>query len=316
MILNNKIIDRVSDSLKDIIVSKEDNEIKSENFREINEIKTKKKIVFIDAGNAEIITAPDFSLQFVRVCCIVYKSNLKIKYKLNEFFTFVIADQTNFKTRIFGDIKTEEDLLIFDKSLEIKEINNCIRRCAELMIAIEIITELDKGDVIVLDGNFEGKISNEIKYLIQLFNRAKENNIIVSALAKTCSLRTKKGNSFTYLLNKVGNGKWYYFLKENDKFNTYFIKLNEKSEYVFRFDIINDFELNLILGLLSSNSKDPVFLGYPYGLIEADKIARVSNNEKEYLRTRILTKIGNKKNIVKQHENALSSHSILDRLSF
>ena len=33
--------------------------------------------------------------------------------------------------------------------------------------------------------------------------------------------------------------------------------------------------------MLSSISVDPVFLGYPYGLVEADKLARVTNKEVE-----------------------------------
>ena len=66
----------------------------------------------------------------------------------------------------------------------------------------------------------------------------------------------------------------------------FFIKLNKKSRHIFRFEVYkkNKFDVNEILTLLKIN-QDPVFLGYPYGLIEADKFARVTNNEKEYLKT-------------------------------
>ena len=46
-------------------------------------------------------------------------------------------------------------------------------------------------------------------------------------------------------------------------------------------DITNQLDEDYILSLVD-NSKDPVFYGYPYLLIEADKLARVTNKEKEY----------------------------------
>jgi hypothetical protein len=65
---------------------------------------------------------------------------------------------------------------------------------------------------------------------------------------------------------------------------------------------------------LASNSNDPVFYGYPYSLIEADKEARVSNKEKEYFKTIFLSK-SKKKDRLKYLLSNLDSHDILDRIS-
>ena len=65
------------------------------------------------------------------------------------------------------------------------------------------------------------------------------------------------------------------------------VKLNKQSEYVFRFEILRDQvtkqtfkEVEAIISALAQNSIDIGFPGYPYGLIDADRLGRVSMNEK------------------------------------
>ena len=65
---------------------------------------------------------------------------------------------------------------------------------------------------------------------------------------------------------------------------------------------------------LTGNCTDPIFIGYPYGLIEADKVARISNNEKESLKTMFLIKLKSKN--IEKYLNSANAHEILDRISF
>ena len=71
-------------------------------------------------------------------------------------------------------------------------------------------------------------------------------------------------------------------------------KFHQRSEYIFRFEIFNEQKekTKQVISELSRNSIDPLFLGYPYGLVIADEMARVSNNEAEYYRTKILANAG------------------------
>ena len=71
---------------------------------------------------------------------------------------------------------------------------------------------------------------------------------------------------------------------------------------------------NELFSLLMKNSTDPVFLGYPYGLIEADKSARVSNKESEYLKTIFLVKAGKQLKKISQYFKSTDAHSILDKI--
>jgi hypothetical protein len=66
---------------------------------------------------------------------------------------------------------------------------------------------------------------------------------------------------------------------------------------------------------LLANSKDISFPGYPYGLIIADRFARVSNNEKAYLRTLFFSKAGGKTEMLVNETASINSHNILDSIN-
>jgi len=67
--------------------------------------------------------------------------------------------------------------------------------------------------------------------------------------------------------------------------------------------------------LLKENSRDPVFLGYPYGLIEADRFSRISNQEKERLRLQLKLAFGRDYKRIEEFENSLNAHDILDSIN-
>ena len=90
----------------------------------------------------------------------------------------------------------------------------------------------------------------------------------------------------------------------------FFTKLHPNSDYVFHFQG-NPEALNTLIQL----SNDPVFPGYPYPLIYADKFARITNQEKEFLRTQFITKLGHDFNKLKKYINSTNAHDILDNIS-
>ena len=127
----------------------------------------------------------------------------------------------------------------------------------------------------------------------------------VSALAKSSSLFTTSGNSPVILLNKIGlSNCWSYFLTDK----TYFVKLNQKAKHVFRFEGNKE-----VLPYLINNSNDALFLGYPYGLIFVDKIARISNSEKNSLKMNFLLRKDNQE--IAEYLNTSNAHEILDNIS-
>lgn len=284
-------------------------EIDARHFQPIPEHFSSKSIAFIDGGQAEILSAANFSLSFIRVGAFVYRYNKKIQEVKNEFYLLTTVkyerDDIMYEAIIFplqGE-KTidQQDLTLSstDPSLKttterasITQISNLARRFAELALAAKV-----NADIIVLDGTLESSYRNEEKYLSRLPAN-------VCALAKSSSLFTASGNSPLVLLNRLRpRGCWNYFVENN----SHFVKLHPKAKHIFRFTGNKDF-----LPHLMENSKDALFFGYPYGLIAVDKFARVSNEEKKSSRMNFLLKAENKD--ILEYLSAANAHDILDNL--
>lgn len=297
------------------------------NFKKIELIKSNKKIAFVDGGNAEILGAPNFSLHFIRIYYTIYQNNKRIKNKKFEFYALATAFTENqeikFKTKLFGDKILDEQRLIFnsnDKTLKtgknrfsISKIGEIARRFAELKVAEGI-----EADFVVLDGDLEENITNEGFYLRNLSDKSKQKGTTVCAISKTSRLFTNMGDSLNSVLSQMApDFPWYYhpvLSFKNSNLDVLFVKLNEKSSYIFKLQFLNKIGMGL-LSILMENSKDPVFLGYPYGLIEADKFARISNKEKEYLRTVFMAKSGKEWGFLSKYLKSVDAHDLLDRIS-
>ena len=267
-----------------------------------------KKITFVDGGNAELLGAANFSLQFIRIYSCTYESNKRIETKKQEFYSLITAK--NIQGKIFYEIEN------FDTELNVKEIDSLdpklanthriepakvgelVRKLAELKHATELNTE-----IIIRDGDLDSQTDEEAQYLQQLKSSGKT----IIGLSKTVSLLTDSGNSAVTVLNAISpEGKWYYPCTEGIGF----AKFHPTSKHVFRIDYFGS--VQEALGLLEQNAVDPVFLGYPYGLIEADKFARVSKKETEQLKLIFLTKGGEKFRLYLSSKDA---HDILNLVS-
>jgi len=314
--------------------------ISKDNFHKIKKINENARIAFIDGGNLEVLKAADFSLNFIRVYYSVYMDNKKIESKKYEFYTLVYADNKDgeifYKTKLFSEntevLPSEDDLAFdsFDVSLKsgqnrinISRIADVVRRFSELKIASMVAERLDKGDVVVLDGSLQSTMTNENRYLEELFKKGLEKDVLITALSKSCTLMTDSGASLITVLNTIcPEAEWcYYPVAEIESMEhqaeMFFVKFHEKSRHIFRFEVYKKQKSSVerAFSLLKENSNDPVFLGYPYGLIEADKFARVSNKELEYLKTMLTLKIG-KDSELDRHLNVRNAHDILDKVSY
>lgn len=292
--------------------------VSKENFHEIKEPKGKKKICFIDGGNAELLGSNNFSIQIIRIGAVCYQNNKKLWTDKKDFYVIVKADGKSFEAKTLPE-KYELKFELGDESLKegrstvrISKVADYIRRIAELDFARK---KSEESDIVVLDGSLEEKFDQEKKYLKKLY--ALSENKIVAGVSKTNSLLTDKGHSLSMVLSGMKKGSWNYnpvakIDSDNLKADIWFARLHEKSEYIFRVDVAGNAEE--LLSELKRNSRDPVFLGYPYGLIDVDRLARISNQEKEYLRTRLMVELGDDWKELKKYQNSLNAHSILDNI--
>lgn len=295
------------------------------NFQEINTNGFHGRTAFIDGGNSEIIGSSDYSIQKIRVASIIFENNKKKEILKEDYYAIIKFDNNKVIAKTIPEnIKLEFDLN--DESLKegrstikISKIGNFIRRIAELELAKK---SCEKADFIILDGSLEVKFTHEKQYLNSLYELADKQNKCVAALSKTNSLIASNNRAVPTILRNMKKGSWVYHpiaKIESEEFpaDMMFVKLNDKSKHVFRLDIHNNSKplIENLLSNLFENSKDPVFPGYPYGLIEADRNARISNREKKYLQTKIMVELGEEWNEVEKTITTSNAHEILDNIS-
>jgi len=311
--------------------------IEQKNFHEIKKTNSSKKIAFVDGGNAEIMGSSNFSLNLIRVGYAVFQNNKKASAKRFELLALIKALNKNneiyYQTSFFEMNRNELDLeeisfSSFDHTLmiginraEIGSVANAVRRFLELKLA-KLVSDRQLADIIVLDGNLQSTLTNENNYLNELYESCGKNNLVLTALSKTTSLFTENGNLLSAVLGTISPSEsWFYcpiaeIKNPNHKAEMFFAKFHDKSRHIFRFEIFNEQKIKAeeAINEIASNCADPAFIGYPYGLIEADKIARVSNQEKESLKTIFLVKLRSKN--IEKYLNSANAHEILNGIRF
>lgn len=258
------------------------------------------KVAFIDGGNAEIIGSSNFSLQLIRVYSCTYNKKRIDSFK-KEFFTLIYLED-NYKISIFNKSNEKIDLPseieLDDQSPQ--EIAEQIRKLAEL----ETINQI-QADLIIRDGDLVSQNDLEKIYLDKI------KHLPIIGLSKTSRLYTNTGCPAQYAVKSLSknNNPWLFQVAKGIP-NIFYAKFHSKSKYIFRVDVIKDINLTPILSL----SKDPIFLGYPYGLIEADKHARVTNQEVNYFKMLLEAKAGKSFEKIKDFTNTINAHDILDNI--
>lgn len=296
------------------------------------------QLVFIDGGNSEVLRAANFSLHFIRICALIVKNNKKIKKIINEFYCFAYSREENdeiiYDSKIFqikgNQIIKDHEILLNSMDETIKQgifrasvgiIPLIARKFAEHKIIYEVINDLNENDIIIKDGTLEATYTNESELINKIYDECNKQKIHITALAKTSTLFTEKGNNLLGLLNNMSeeDNSFYNIATVNlirHKADIFAIKLHPKSNFIFRFEVNNniDYDIHKILNCLVNNSNDPVFLGYPYGLVNVDKFARVSNQEVDYTKTIFSTKFKKHWKKILKYQNSISAHSVLDSI--
>ncbi len=294
-------------------------------------------ITFIDGGNAEIFASPDRGISFIRIFHTVYKENKRIRCSADEFYTLAKTSMVDFKLFFSVELFISKinlltssffkEKLVFNpldsafternSRMTISRVPGIVRRIAELSTALLIASKANPLDIVVIDGDLCPKTTEEKKIIAALKQVAQERNIHVCGIAKTSDLLTSKGRSVPALLKKIApDGCWVYRCAgKRDNSIISFAKLHAKSDYIFKIETLSTTLPATILPLIASNSTDAVFIGYPYGLIEADRFARISNREREMLRTTFMAKSGKDWQSFRSSETSLNAHSVLDNIS-
>jgi hypothetical protein len=228
---------------------------------------------------------------------------------------------------------TDRTVTVGNQRADIGRVASIARVFAEWRFAAEIVEqELEKNDVLVMDRTLQTAFKNEHKYLADLVKKANQKGVIVTGLSKTCALFTDTGLSLIGALSKLAEDsgieqEWYFPIAEIDASDhnamVLAVRLHRDAKRIFRYEIqrgqfngLAEEQINGVLTHLVKNSSDLTFPGYPYGLIDADRFARVSMQEVEYYKTLMLSQLSDAEKWEKlsRHVGAKDAHDVLNML--
>jgi len=273
---------------------------------------------------------------------------------LIEYYTATIIDvRDDDKLRfIIKSFPREEDhmeylpeelsFLINDKSIKeqlgyiprIEQMGAVVMRFSEWIYGTHLIeNELDEGDIFIRDGSLQTGYTNEIKEAQKLFSVGLKKNVYITGLSKSCRLITDKANSLVSVVNSIGNDKfpdspWYFYpsfriTRADNQADVYFVKLHKHASHAFRFDIyldqskkLNKTERESLISNISLNSTDLSFPGYPYGLIKADQLARISMRELDSQKISLLSEFDQDiyKKFIIPRLRSMDAHDIINKI--
>jgi hypothetical protein len=328
--------------------------IEPKEFCEITQVQNPRKIAFIDGGDGPLEESPNFLITINRVYFSLFQGKKRIKPKTKpriQFFSYVVSQihtkegrkEVSYDTRLFpydtedkSYLPSESDLHSDTEGatvLQESRLNSLARRFAEWRLAIKVVQdELEKGDMIVMDGSLQTNFKNEIRYASRLYDIAMKKGVIVCGLAKTSRLITEAGDPLLARISEIAEDvkydKWYIRVAEevsaDDMGFMLAAKFHPNSNFVFRFEILreqfnemDEIEINSVLSSLAENSQDVSMLGYPYGAIDADRFAQVRMDELNMYRGIIISEMMRHpewKRLQKYGES-ISAHDILNGVS-
>ncbi len=290
------------------------------------------KVCFIDGGNASIIEAQNFELSFLRTYFCIYEGINKIKFNREDYYLAVSPnvesdmliynaelipfDQDKISS-MFTFSADDETLKIGKFDAEISTIAGIIRRFIEWKTA-EKIAANKMADMIVMDGSLQTGYTGENEYAQSAYSSAVKSNVIFSGLSKTSSLFTTTGMNLIAVFNRLGpKTPWLYHpivdIEHSDHFAEMFaVKLHEHAQTCYRYEIIKNQSnrSDEAISALAFNARDPRYLGYPYGLIDADNLARITERERLYQKTFFASHV----NKLSEAVSAGDAHEIINRI--
>ena len=285
-------------------------------------------LVFIDGGNNEIFSTPSFNLSLIKISAIFFNKGIKKSVLIKECLLFsnqnkkvVIENKFNILDKNNFDKSLFEEWLIPKCGFN-NRLPEIFRRLNELDLALKL-SNIFKENYIVIDGTLNQQFKDNLdeknilkkisENIIDCDNQNIGNKIL--GLVKTNREIDINGNSLFFLINEKSpiNKSWItnIFETSNNLKNVY-AKLNSNSKYIFKIDFFDNLPLKVFENLVH-NSNDLIFKGYPYGLILADKFAKVSDKEINFKKTILLTKIDYNK--IEIGLNALNIHDKIDSIN-
>ncbi|MDD5182287.1 MAG: DNA double-strand break repair nuclease NurA [Candidatus Nanoarchaeia archaeon] len=283
-------------------------------FRLLESKKPECTVYAIDGGSATIIDGATWCISKLKVGVVSYKNGKRLSEKVEGFMLGISKNKNKLSSKLQPHI---EGFRLESGKSSMEDLENASRSILEWLKLRQLVLQANKGDIILRDGAFSSDDAYEKSLINGVIELCKQKGIHLVGICKTSRASTPGGRPLIGMLNEFSSKefhdkKWIY-----DEGGTAIAKLHEKSDFCFR---IESSHVNLLPNALSHicyYSTDPEFIGYPYPLLKADKIARVRDFEKnnDNRKAKMLAKsLGNQ--FMEFDERATLVHDMLDKRAY
>ncbi len=302
--------------------------LSTDNFHPFESVSNNRVVCSVDGGNNTIFESPSECIHLLRVYFNLFRGRTRLK-NIEPFSGYLVSRPVEDSIvsvlyPINSTIPLGERKFVLNRDEvdggSMMNAGHTVRRYLEWLVAEYAAKEyMNEGDILVKDGVLQTSVEEERGYANDLYRTCLGKGVILTGIAKTSSLMTTTGYpllaAIRTLAEDTGYGRWNYHPMASNRHpdhmgDMYVVKYHASSDYVFRteFHREQDIPVDEVLGELGVQAKDPVFLGYPYGLVDADKRARVTDEEVKYLRTLGTGMMGKS---MRYRVNSMNAHDLL-----
>lgn len=258
-------------------------------------------ITFIDGGSAVLFSTPTRAFGIIKVCEVRTKGLKRESIKLHEYLVSV--------TRNGGFTVRSEPLAGADERVSAcldgeiqadatpEQLIDTLRTLAERSITPQGIAVHD-GSLRTTDPVLQQRCPPQQDTF---------------ALAKSSAIVTSRNRPLgAALLERAPQGTWTVRLCDNP-LKTWAVRLHPRAAHVFLLEGTRDEPA--LLHALASWSQDLAFPGYPYPLVLADQLGRVTNNERDAWRL-ILRSDAQAAEVIASESRAQDAHAQLEHILY
>lgn len=238
------------------------------------------RVFAVDGGSSILIDGGTWLISKLRVGKVGY-SPKKILEEKKDFYSAVINVRDNYFLKIFPDVEIPKFNLT-NYIREITEIPSIMMKFLELYEIKNLVSNLNENEIVLADSLLTSEIPEQNQILNEIIEISLKRNVILVGISKTSRINSNGRNLIGYFNKIAPKSEGYFKIMSDKKISNFVVKFHKASKYCFRLQIPSPLssKINEIISKLCIYSSDLELLGYPYPLLKADKIARISEYEK------------------------------------
>jgi hypothetical protein len=294
------VVESGEEEKEPLLLDKDLNEL---SFTRIRHTESDGRVGAVDGGSATVAKGRSFLIVVYRAASVIFQNGKRIKQRTLPLKLEIISQAAipERYSSAYKDLTGE----VPSEAPGIEKMLDRLRLFSEWMLAQELLDELNRGDMLLIDGSLKASIAPPHNFFLRITQKAKEKGVHLVGVSKTSTLYWGDRSPLIPAVVKVGERfcpdcKWFCRIsaeelrtKSPSYFGTIYVaRLKASSDFSFRIDVnrFDPADPQVVFSFLSNLSGDPAFLGYPYPLAAAHNLARITAGEVQDIKYRLQSK--------------------------